>query len=325
VQLHRDTQFDVVQLITYTTWRVGCPLWKLGIPFIWGPISGTEIFPMKFLPLLSPVSQAFEIFRAFSTWRSQRSRNVRECAKNATHIIAIHEQARSFLSRLRGADDGISVHSGWFFEDEHIAALGGPRSFSTGSAPLRMVAAGNLEGRKGIALALHALRKVTDAGVPFYYQITSKGPELAHLRRLADKLGIGDSVVLGEAFPREELVDRLREFDICLLPSLREGGGLTMMEASIARCVPIVAACGGPGDSVSAEFGFPIPVQKPQQMIEAIADAVLLLHRDRELLAKMAIAAGHAMQQRSSRARFQEMISGTYAAVVSTEPPSEQP
>ena len=312
-RLHREIHFDLAQLITYTTWRVGCPLWRLGIPFVWGPISGTEVFPFRFLVVLSPLSMAFELFRAFSTWRSRISKEVRDCAGNATQIVAIHEQARFFLAKLRGRDEGISVHSGWFFEDEHIAALSRPRAFSTGSAPLRMVAAGNLEGRKGIALALYALSKVAAAGVPFYYQVTSKGPELSFLKRLVRKLHLEKSVSLGESFSSGEYVDRLREFDICLLPSLREGGGLTMMEACLAGCVPIVAACGGPGDAIRAEFGFPIRVSHPATMVSEMTDALLRLHRDRVLLKTMGTAAQEAMRRRSSREMFQEMIRTVYA------------
>lgn len=312
-RLHREIHFDLAQLITYTTWRVGCPLWRLGIPFVWGPISGTEVFPFRFLVVLSPLSMAFELFRAFSTWRSQRNGEVRECAKHTTQIIAIHEQARSFLSKLRGSSRGISVHSGWFFEDEHIAALSRPRDFNIGSAPLRIVAAGNLEGRKGIALALQALSEVAAAGVPFYYQVTSKGPELPFLKRLVRKLHLEKSVSLGESFSSGEYVDRLREFDICLLPSLREGGGLTMMEACLAGCVPIVAACGGPGDAIRAEFGFPIRVSHPATMVSEMTDALLRLHRDRVLLKTMGTAAQEAMRRRSSREMFQEMIRTVYA------------
>ena len=42
---HREVAFDIAQHVTYTSWRVPSPLWQLGIPFVWGPISGTEVFP----------------------------------------------------------------------------------------------------------------------------------------------------------------------------------------------------------------------------------------------------------------------------------------
>lgn len=315
MQLHSKIGFDLAQLITFTTWRVGCPLWKMKIPFIWGPISGTEMFPWRFLKMLSPISQIFELFRAFSTWRSRRNQDVRDCAVYSSKIIAIHEQSRSFLADLRRSSNEITVYSSWFFEDEHIATLTQPRDFNSGSAPLRMVAGGNLEGRKGIAVALHALRKVADAGIPFHYRVTSRGPELPFLLRLVKKLALEDSVHLGEPFPAGKYVDRLREFDICLLPSLREGGGLTLMESMLAGCVPIVAACGGPGDTVTIDCGFPIPVTTPEKMIDEIANAVIQLHRNREALQTLGTAARTRLQSRATEKGFRDFMERVYAAL----------
>jgi len=311
-RLHREIGFDLAQLVTYTTWRVGCPLWRLGIPFIWGPISGTEVFPIRFLPYLSPASKAFECLRIVTGWTSHWSRRVRQCARHAARVVAIHRQAAEKIARVRGRGEGIVVFPAFFFDDRHIAALTRPRVYNLDGAPLRLVAAGNLEGRKGIALALHALRKVADAGVPFHYRVTSRGPELEHLKRLAASLGLEHQVLLGEPFPQGEYAARLREFDACLLPSLREGGGLTMMESMLAGCVPIVAQCGGPGDTVTEACGFPIPVTRPRELIDRMAEAVLTLHRERTLLQTMGEQARARMLERGSETAFKREMSKVY-------------
>ena len=311
-ELHEEIGFDAAQLVTYTTWRVGCPLWKLGIPFIWGPISGTEMFPLRFLPYLSGSAKAFEFLRIVTGWISTCSASVRRCAQNAARVVAIHRQAAEKIAGLRGTSEGIPVFPAFFFDDDHIAALIQPRPYNLGDAPLKLIAAGNLEGRKGVALALHALRKVADAGVPFSYRVTSKGPELEHLRKLARELGLEDKVSLGDAFPHGEYTQRLREFDVCLLPSLREGGGLTMMESMLAGCVPIVADCGGPGDTVTKECGFPIPVTTPDEMIDRMAETVLKLHRERHLLQELGDKARTRLLNRGTEAAFKHELSKIY-------------
>ena len=83
---HAVEGFDLVQHITYTTWRVASPLWKLGIPFIWGPISGTEFFPSSCLSSLSLSSRCFEIIRSIQSFLARLSPAIRACAQSASCI-----------------------------------------------------------------------------------------------------------------------------------------------------------------------------------------------------------------------------------------------
>src|SRR5688572_4965785 len=61
--LHRNERFDVVHHVTFSTWRVPSPMWRLGIPFVLGPIAGNEPFPFRLFGVLSWVGAAFESVR----------------------------------------------------------------------------------------------------------------------------------------------------------------------------------------------------------------------------------------------------------------------
>lgn len=137
--------------------------------------------------------------------------------------------------------------------------------FLFGRGALKIFAAGNLEGRKGVAIALQGLAQAKKKGVQFSYRIPSRGPEFEHLQHLAKRLGIGEEVDLGRQMPREDYIRELQDTDLYLLPGLREGGGLTMMEAMLAGCVPIIATCGGPGTAVTDECGVRVPVTSPKK------------------------------------------------------------
>src|ERR1700730_8660156 len=62
-KLHAQVGFDLIHHLTYATWRVGSPLVELSIPFVWGPISGGENMPLRFMSLLSWESCTFEFMR----------------------------------------------------------------------------------------------------------------------------------------------------------------------------------------------------------------------------------------------------------------------
>ena len=281
---HAEEGFDLVQHITYTTWRVASPLWKLGIPFIWGPLSGTEIFPGSFLNTLSLSSRCFEIIRSFQSFLARLSPAVRACAQSAFCIPVPHQQAQSFILNLRGSKSGVPLCHNFFFPETRMNALHTTRLTTSPVRPLRAFAAGNLEGRKGIAIALQAIFLAKKAGVRVDYRVTSRGPELAHLQCLSEKLGLSDQVILGERFAATDFASALGTFDIVLLPSLRDGAGLSIMEAMLAGCVPIVADWCGPAEFVTPECGYKVPVTSPTNMAIEIAHILHELDKDRNLL-----------------------------------------
>ncbi len=318
-ELHEKIQFDLSHHVTYSTWRVASPLWRLGVPFIWGPISGTEVFPLlRFGRMLSPSAFGFELLRILGGYYSYCVPEVHRCARNAFHILAAHREAVSHLSRLRQSSDGISVLSYFSFSPERIEAIARSNFPVRTGRPLKIFAAGNLEGRKGIAMALHGLAQAKQKGVKFSYRITSRGPEFEHLQRLAKRLGIAEEVDLGRQMPREDYIRELQDTDLYLLPSLREGGGLTMMEAMLAGCVPIVAACGGPGTTVTDECGVRVPVTTPKQMAGEIADAVVRFDRDRELMARMAKIASKRIADTYPEEKFISAIKAVYQSAISS-------
>ena len=85
---HREFNFDLAHHVTYMTWRISTPLWKLGIPTIWGPIGGAEKFPSALLPILSSAARKFERLRDLSDMVSARSPAVKQCVRHSTAIFA---------------------------------------------------------------------------------------------------------------------------------------------------------------------------------------------------------------------------------------------
>jgi len=185
------------------------------------------------------------------------------------------------------------------------------------NSPLRAFAAGNLEGRKGVAIALKAIAEAKKRGVRVEYHVTSQGPELSHLRKLSTKLGLDDQVILGERFESADFAAALSTFDICLLPSLRDGAGLSIMEAMLAGCVPIVADWCGPAEFVTDECGYKVPVSNPNQMASDIADILCKLTQDREKIRTMGVWARKRIMDSYNENQFVEAMNRIYASAIS--------
>ncbi len=313
---HAKIQFDLAHLVTYTTWRVGCPLWKLGIPFVWGPISGTEEFPMSgFKQILSPAARAFEVFRIVSGKFSRLSASVRNTAKHSTAIVACHSSALPLLEQIRGRREGLSVLCNLFYTKEQIEAIR-RRDFRKTEGPLKIFASGNLEGRKGVALAIQALARVRGRGIRFQYTISSRGPEIEHLQSLTRQLGLEDYVIFSGGVPREHYFENLRSMDVYLLPSLREGAGQTMMEAMLAGCVPVVADANGPAEIVTDASGYRLPVTTEEDMVRDICETICALDADRALLVEKSRAAAARIANDFSEEHWLKTLDNIYEKAV---------
>lgn len=313
-ELHRTVKFDVVQHVTFATWRVATPLWQLNVPFIFGPIGGNEKFPLQLFPMLSAPGASFELLRKVSNVVSRFTPAVRRSLRGAAHVFAATKETADLVTAVRGSDIGVSRLLPGFYSAAKVAAFSRHAVGKKIDGPLRLFASGNLGGHKGISLAMQALAQAKRKGVEFCYYLGSKGAEIPHLQKLAAKLGIERQMVFGDTMSMEEYQAELGRTHVYLLPSLRESVGLTMMEAMLAGCVPVVADCGGPNFIVTEDCGCKIPVSSSGKMISRIADAILLLDRNRNLILEKGSRASERIAKHFSEDHYRRMVNNVYAA-----------
>jgi glycosyltransferase involved in cell wall biosynthesis len=311
-RLHETEKFDLVHHITYATWRVASPLWQLGIPLVFGPIGGNEQFPPRLFPILSPAAAAFELARMASNTISRFSPGVRNCIRQAAHIFVANTETEQLVKALRGSDNGVSKLLAGFYSDAQVEAFARFAPDKNLDGPLRLFAAGNMEGRKGVALALQALGRAKKAGVNFHYRLGANGPEIPHLKRLAARLDLSREVLFADGLQDEDYQRELGRTHIFLLPSLRESVGLTMMEAMLAGCVPVVADGGGPGFIVTPECGFKIPVGSRQRLVEQLAETLVVIDRDRNIISEKGRLAMRRIAAHFSEDNYRKTINAAY-------------
>ncbi len=128
--------------------------------------------------------------------------------------------------------------------------------------PLRLGFAGRLTPLKGLPLALHAMRRILDAGTDCEMRIAGTGADLAAMQRLAESLRLGGKArFLGVV---QDMPGFYREIDILLCPSLRETMPLVCVEAACAGRPAIAAAINGvPEIVLDGKTGYAIAPRLP--------------------------------------------------------------
>jgi len=309
-----ESHFDLGHHVTYATWRMGSPLAGLGIPWVFGPIGGGEVFPKEFLDILSPTARVFEHVRALSGWIASRSPRIRRELATAAVVLPNNHETRDAILRMGVSPGRVQILSQSFLNEEKLHAFQASNKQPPGGGALRIFAGGNLEGRKGVAIVLHALVKLQKRGIPFRFIYGGQGPEYLSLCALAKTLQLNDDrVSLGKIFSFDEYRQQLKESHVYLLPSLREGAPLTMLEAMQAGCVPVVAKCGGAAMTVTDECGFALAPTNPEELACRIAEVLERLWRSQELLQRLSHAAVERVKTYASEEAYLAGICEAYA------------
>jgi glycosyltransferase involved in cell wall biosynthesis len=317
-KLSAEVNFDLAHHVTMATWRMASPLSRLHIPWIWGPIGGGEVFPLRMIPVLSPVAFLFEILRGLNTMIAKRSSSVRSAAKSASLVLPNNPETESLIVSLGVPKERIRRLCQSFLPEERLERLKRERWKTPWECgEVRLVAGGNLEGRKGVAIALHALAQLKREEIPFRYTYLGRGPELEHLKLLVKRLGINDRVSFVDSLSGKEYTQALQSNHVYLLPSLREGVPVTQMEAMAAGCVPIVADCGGAGPMARSSGSEPIPVTTKARMTSEIAEAIRSLWLDPERWIDLSHRASEGIRSGYSSEHYRQSMTGFYNVVAS--------
>ncbi len=163
-----------------------------------------------------------------------------------------------------------------------------------------------------MSLALRAIEKLKRNGIIVHYTVAGGGPEITTLVKLASQLGIADQVLFHPGYCGNDYVEKLKECDIYFLPSFRETTPVTLLEAALAGCLPVVADTSAAGEMARVIGGVAIPTETPESLVNGLAHALEDLHRDRTKLYHQSVAVSKAAAENYSEARYRETIRQAY-------------
>ena len=312
---HRVVGFDLCHQVTIAAWRMPSPLWRLPVPFVWGPIGGAGYIPPAFRSMLSPSARLFEKVRDLSTFVASRSGVFRDCIQNTAVVIAANEETEEFLRPFRGGRPLIRLPI-VSLSDEKVARFRRPHQARALSAPLQLFAGGNMIGTKGVSLVLRALARVAQQGLDFHYTVAGGGPEIGSLQTLCRQLKLADKVEFHPGYRGDDYVRALQKADVYLLPSFREGTPVTLLEAYLAGCYPVVADTSAQGEIVRLAGGSAIPLTSMDSLIQGLADAVLWCDSHRQALAEIAAQGATVVADYFSSARYDAVLEQAYATAL---------
>jgi glycosyltransferase involved in cell wall biosynthesis len=203
----------------------------------------------------------------------------------AEHIIVMSGEMKGQLAALGVPDEKMSVlHNSIVLEDYPPLETTGPLRGKLGIPDQAKIVAviGRLSPEKGHALFLEMARRIHPLRPDARFLIVGDGPGMAALRHEADRLGLGDRVILTGFLADVRAV--YAALDVLVIPSSTEGLPNVLLEA-FAFGKPVVATpVGGiPEVLTEGESGYLVDPDDP----DTFAQRVLALLNNPDLAREM--------------------------------------
>lgn len=275
-------QFDVVHNLNFHNDWTPSYLWKLGKPFVWGPIGHHPLIPKQFLDRY-----------AFKYWLKDRltwlikiyfwklSISLRQTKRRANHIMCMNAMVPEKLGLHQNYSITPSVATqdfGWNDGEER-----GPK--------FTVISAGRFVPLKGFDLSIKAfaafLKMVSEEQKQnCELVLVGSGPEKNTLTKIISDNELSHQVKLISWIERDRLMDLMASSSAFLFPS-HEGAGMVVAEA-LSFGLPVVCIKNeGPGQFVNQDSGIAVPSQGYDQTIQQLANALAALHQDEDRLRQM--------------------------------------
>ena len=305
-RLFPSPPFDVVHHITYVSARYPSFMGSLGVRFWFGPVSGGEVVP-------APLRSGFSAGQRCREW-------IRDLSNRALCFDPLMNQTfdraeRIFLTRdtlplvPRRCRTKSVVRLAVGLPDGELATAS--RQLQSRTHGPRLLYVGRLLEWKGLDVALLTLQQIRRMFPDADFTIVGDGPARTRLEALSRSLDLQNAVHWTGWQPHHVLSDHYRAADLLLFPSLRDSGGMAVLE-SLAHGVPVVCTdLGGPGLVVDHTCGRAVPTsgRSQEQLAAGLAEALTELVRVPHLLESLSYGA----RVRARQFRFQELVRSVYA------------
>lgn len=285
-RLLQEIKFDVVHHLNMIGYREPGYLWKLPVPFVWGPIGGHVQVPWRFLPALGRKGACQHGIRNLLNWIQMRSSfRVKLAMQRASQLLAATLDDKAAIRRIHKREA--------LLLNEQAA---NPRVLQTerepfdGHRPLRVVWCGNFGAGKALPLALRAIRRAAEE-VSLELHIVGSGSCEEEWKTLAESLDVSSLCHWYGRLSHDRAKEIIGRSDVMLFTSLKEGTPAVVVEA-IQTGVPVIChdKCGF-GTVITERSGVKVPVKNPSVSISSFSEAMIRLAKNPDLLNSLSCGA----------------------------------
>jgi glycosyltransferase involved in cell wall biosynthesis len=305
----RLAEFDLIHHVTFNSFRQPGFWWFCPRPVVLGPLGGGLVCPWRFLPTFG-WKLVPEAFRSLSVIGSGLLPHVHVCFNCAARILVANQDTlrripKRYHSRITSLlETGIPSHQ-----------VQRPRETVSGG-PVKFIWVSRLEKIKAGALAIEAFAHALKCEPNLRLSIVGDGPDAAHVKAAATRLGVGDSIQWHGRVAKDDIPRLLCEHDVFVFTSVRDTSGNVLLEAMAAGLPAITLRHHGAAEIASEETALRIPPGGFHETATALGEAMLRLARSPESRARLGNAGRERVLRVYTWERKGELMDAVYQSAV---------
>ena len=258
-ELDAQHDFDIVHHLSWATVSAPPLLWKVGKPFVWGPVGGGQVAPWAFFRYFGR-NAPLEILRTFRIRLLPLLPNVRRAASEADAIFAVNRETAELLRKAGAGEPILFLDVGT--PGEMLQLPPAPRPTD---GPFTVLWAGRIEAFKGIGIFLEAAALVNSPDIRFV--VAGDGAWEAEARHHSQKLGLDGKVQFLGRVPHAEILSLFETAHVFIFTSLRDTFGNTALEALIAGAPVVCIDHNGVGAHLPSDAAIKVPLTTPAEVV----------------------------------------------------------
>lgn len=281
LKLLKSNTFDLIHYLNPIGYREPGYLWKINLPYIWGPISGANNFPMMLYKALS-LKGFIKLFTRKCINDIQLRFNPRlksALNKTSTLLTATSENQRLFKKYFN--KDSLMLPENCINKKVNLYKS------KFNNKQIHFVWIGSIEQRKALIILLDALCFIKDDN-KLIIDIIGDGPDKKYLQNYSKAKKIDKIIKWHGNVERQIVFDLISNAHLNIITSLSEGNPTTIWE-SMSFGVPTITLdhC-GMHDTICDNCGIKIPINSYDLLVNNLANNLQKLIDNPIILEKMA-------------------------------------
>jgi len=269
-QLHEVQKYDCVHQLTSISFREPGYLYKLNIPFIWGPISGLVKFPYAFARTLSLKNLLFELIRRLSNWLiinlSYRHKIV---LKKASVIYTVTNDDYNYYQLKSGSNVKRMLDVGAY--ENSTTEI---KTIAKDNSKIKLLWVGRIVDTKGLDLLLTSISQSDILKNQTQLTIVGDGPLRNKSEKLITKLGLTNIECKGN-ITHKDVFELMGTSDALIFSSIKEATSAVVLE-SLTFGLPVICHDAfGMSYAINDTCGIKIPLISPAKSIDGFKEALL--------------------------------------------------
>lgn len=264
-ELLESQKFDLVHYLGPIGYREPGYLWRLGMPYVWGPIGGAVNVPFQMFPALPATAKAKFAFRTVVNWFQLRfSRRVHRALDSTDVLLTATTENQEIFRRVLGRVSLYLPENGIVGE----ISLDGTKFDNLDR--IHLVWIGCVEARKALVVLVEALTHCAQRE-RFLVHVVGDGPLRPKLEARVREAGLSGTFIWHGHVTRGKVQALLSKSHLHVVTSVSEGNPTTIWEAMSCGVPTLSVDHCGMHDTVRPDSGIKVPLSDYNMLVREFA------------------------------------------------------